>query len=146
MSEAREFPTLNVPQRRHFEVVLASLEEAMVRIEQLSGAHDAEARLLTKEAHDVPVDFLERVAPLIASIRGRLEALARSLDLQPRRPSTHRMIRALLTAQIVHLQDSDARRLRAYGEVDPRVSSVLDPELRALERELHGILDALRNS
>jgi hypothetical protein len=145
MSADIGFPALNGPQRRHFEVVLASLEDALVRIEQLAGATGPDARLLTQRSADVRAGFSARVAAPIASIRERIGRLVRATKLEARRPSTARTIRALLNAQIVHLQDSSAHRLRAYGDVDPRATTTLDPELQAIERDLFGILEALRD-
>lgn len=145
MSEESGFPALNGPQRRHFEVVFASLEDALVRIEQLVAVTEPDARLLTKRSADVRSDFSDRASPFVASIRERLCRLAPAMELEQTRSSTARTIRALLNAQIVHLQDSQARRLRAYGEVDPRAATTLDPELQAIERDLFGILETLRD-
>ena len=145
MSADTGFPALNGPQRRHFEVVLASLEDALVRIEQLAGTTGPDARLLTQRSADVRAGFSGRVAAPIASIRERIGRLVRALELGAKQPSTARTIRALLNAQIVHLEDSNAHRLRAYGNVDPRAATALDPELQALERDLFAILEAMRD-
>jgi hypothetical protein len=131
---------LNENQRRHFEVVLASLEDALVRTEQMSGPTGIDDRLLTHIAHDVPPEFGSASAPAIAAIRAEIARLAQTMHLEGRRPSTRRMMRAILVSQIVHLEDSDARRLRAYGSVDPRLASTLDPALGALIDILRGLL------
>ena len=145
MSEESGFPALNVPQRRHFEVVFASLEDALARVEQLAASTGPDVRLLTQRSADARTDFSERASPIIASIRERLGKLVRAMALEAKHPSTARTIRALLNAQIVHLQDSNARHLRAYGDVDPRATTTLDPELQAIERDLFAILEALRD-
>jgi uncharacterized membrane protein YdfJ with MMPL/SSD domain len=120
---------LNEPQRRHFEVVLASFEDTLMRIEQLADRRTDDERLLTHVDHDTPAAYLATIAPIVADVRAQVAELARTLHLEARRPSTARMIRALLISQIVHLQDSGSRRLRAYGSVDPAVSEHLDPRL-----------------
>jgi hypothetical protein len=144
VSDTGGFPELNGPQRRHFEVVFASLEDALVRVEQLAATTVPDARLLTERDADVRKGFTASAGPLIGSIRARLGRLVEAMDLGKKRPSTTRTIHALLNAQIIHLQDSNARRLSAYGNVDPRAATTLDPELQAIEHDLFAILDALR--
>jgi hypothetical protein len=145
MSDPAPSIPLNGPQRRHFEVVLASLEDALLRVEQLASGTGTDARELTQVDHDVPPAFAVALGPSLAALRAQVSALARSMALEGRRPSTKRTIRAVLTSQIVHLEDSDARRLRGYGEVDPRVPALLDPALAALIGELRELLFALEH-
>ncbi len=62
---------LNDPQRLHFEVILASLEKALSRIEQVSmGMEHADCRL-TRMDDDLPANFQERAALISAAAAAR---------------------------------------------------------------------------
>jgi hypothetical protein len=52
----------------------------------------------------------------------------------------------MLLADVIRIEDSVPRKLRAYGEVDPSVATVLGPELEALHRELSGLVARLQNN
>jgi hypothetical protein len=134
---------LNDPQRTHFEVILASLENVVFRIESLAREAGDERRMLSHIAADLPDGFADAVAPTLASVRARLGALATAMRLETRRSSARRTIHALVTAQIVHLEDSVAARLRAYGMVDPRLTGELDPLLADLHADLNAVLSLL---
>jgi len=135
---------LNVNQRHHFDVLLASLEDALARIEELAGAPRAVERQLTELADDVGPGFLREAHSALERARARLHALATAMRVEPRAHSRQRTIEAILTSQIVQLEGSDARRLRAYGAVDPRLAGLLDPQLEALEADLAELRAILR--
>jgi len=135
---------LNEHQRRHFAVILASLENALEEIVALA-AHDAsDGRHLTELAHDIPEGYYQRVRPAIDAIRTQLVQLAEAMQVEPHLQSKGRTIRAMLTAQINQLQDSYARTLKRYGAVDPHLASALDPRLEAIEQALTEMRAALR--
>lgn len=134
---------LNAHQRRRFEVLLASVEDALLVVDELSTPVRADDRALTKVRDDLPQGFAGRVAPNVARARARLVALANALSIEARQPSARRTIEALLTAEIVRLQDSEASKLGGYGAVDPSVATALDPVVRALEADLTAIRRAL---
>jgi hypothetical protein len=135
---------LNEPQRRHFAVMLASLEDALGHIESLARNDTPDTRLLTRLRHDVPSGFITHAAPFIASLRGRLRELTTRMSLDAHPESKERWIHALLTSQIVHTQDSYARNLGGYGAVDHRLASQLDPIMHSMETALVEIRAALR--
>ena len=135
---------LNAPQRLHFEVILASPEDALARVELIAqGRVPQGGRRLTRVVRDLPDGFLADAAPRIASLRAHVAALSDALALEGSDSSARRTARALLTSQIIHLEESDARRLRGYGTVDPLVPGRLDPVLAAMRNEVQALLDLL---
>ena len=142
-SNTERFP-LNEPQHRHFAVMLASLEDALHRVESLAGDNTPDPRRLTQLQHDVADDLAERTAPLIAALREQLSELAAAMELGAHNQSKYRTIGALLTSQMLHVQDSYARKLRGYGTVDPRLSAELDPIMESMERALAELRAELR--
>lgn len=137
---------LNEPQTRHFEVFLAMLEDALSETRNLAGlsSADAEENLTLYDA-DLPAGFAESAEPVLASIGREIAALARTLDIKVRHRSQTRAVRALLTAELVRLDDSYANKLRGYGAVDPRAKDVLDPVLDRLRSGLTTLLNSLEN-
>jgi hypothetical protein len=136
---------LTDPQRRHFTVVLAKVEDALDEIDRLARPSAAEPgrRVLTDLANDLPPDFASRTAAATLSARDRLADLATQLGLVPQRASRFRTVRALLNAEIVRLQDSFSPGLRGYGALDPAAPSVIDPALREVVSLLATMLRAL---
>ena len=137
---------LNEPQRRHFAVILQSLENALLEIVALAGDDAPDARHLTRLAHDLPPDYLARVRPAIDAIAEQMAQLSRAIGIDPHPESKARAIAAMLTAQLNQLQDSSARTLKRYGKVDPGLAAELDPVLRSIEGRLGELKAALRKS
>lgn len=132
-------PVLNENQRRHFSVLLVSLDEALARIEQLS-ASDREAwGPLTRYAEDLPGRFSAEVHPLVEDLRARILHLSTLLGTAPRQMSRARSIRAMVTSATIRLEDSRARGLRGYGAVDASVREELDPVLDDLIERFRAI-------
>lgn len=141
-SNANSF--LNDHQRRHFDVFLAMLEQALFKIEDLVHRSNLDAaRSLTIYNRDLPSGFAESAAPVLQSIRDQVAGLGKVLGIQQQHRSTGRAVRAILTAELVRLDDSYARRLGGYGAVDPRVQTTVDPNLDEIRTSLVALLDAL---
>jgi hypothetical protein len=136
---------LNAHQRRHFEVVLGMLEDTLSRIEQLAQGGTSSS-MLTIVEDDLPADFATRAAPQLAAVRERITSLADTLQLRPRRLSRRRTVRALLTAEVVRLEDSSAARLRGYGTVDPRFADAVGTVVEEIIRELRSLSSQLSGS
>lgn len=133
---------LNAHQKRHFEVVLGMLENTLGRIEQIADGASS-ASLLTIDENDLPADFAAKAAPHLTAVRERIATLALDLELQPRRVSRRRTMRALVTAEIVRLQDSSAAQLRGYGAVDPRFAQAVAPALAEIIERLGALSSQL---
>ena len=132
-------PVLNENQRRHFSVLLVSLDEALARIEQLSDRDRHAWGPLTDYSDDLPGRFSGEAEPLIADLRARIVELSALLGTEPRRMSRARSIRAMVTSATIRLEDSRARGLRGYGAVDPSVHERLDPVLDDLIERFRAI-------
>lgn len=138
-----ELIPLNDPQRLHFEVILASLEKALSRVEQISLRMEHAGCRLTRVDQDLPENFWALAAPLVESLRAQVASLSTAMALKERHTSSKRLVRAVVTSQLVKLEDSSSSRLRGYGAVDPAVEARLDPALSALQQDLHAVLDLL---
>ncbi len=132
-------PVLNENQRRHFSVLLVSLDEALARIEQLSDRGHRAWGPLTDYTDDLPSRFADEAESLIADLRARIVHLSALLGTEPRRMSRLRSIRAMVTSATIRLEDSRARGLRGYGSVDPSVHEQLDPVLDDLIERFRAI-------
>ncbi|MGH7603316.1 MAG: hypothetical protein ACRENK_04870 [Gemmatimonadaceae bacterium] len=89
---------------------------------------------------DLPADLRERVAPAIQSIRREIASLAHGLGIEPQHRSRRRKAKAILTAEMLRLDDSYARKLRGYGEVSPQAATEIDPILDKMRTDLVDLL------
>lgn len=135
---------LNAHQRRHFEVLLARLEESIGKIEALLGAPPENLPALTVLTDDPPASFREQALGSLRDLRDQVVALARDLALAPRTLSRSRAIAATLSAEVVRIEDSLSPQLRGYGDVHPSVAERLDPRLERIARSLTALATALR--
>ena len=111
---------LNDNQRRHYEVLFARLEQSLDQIERATHGEPA-ASLMSRPIDDLPARFTSESAPIIATVRAVLEEVAASLDLRPREVSRRRTCEALITSEMIGVENGYAKQLRGYGEIDPSV-------------------------
>jgi hypothetical protein len=135
---------LNANQRRHFEVLFARLEDALVRVETLLGPASGHPQVLSIIEDDLADSFREQARPVISTLRAQLVRLASDLELRPQRVSRSRVIAATLHNEAIRLQDSVSSQIRGYGEVDPSVARQLDPILADIARTLSGLSAEVR--
>lgn len=133
-----ETPVLNDPQRRHYAVLLAMLEDALREIEALA-AGTAPAGRLTPMTSDISAEAAKAITRECGGLRERVYALADVVGASAQPASAVRRAYAALISSVIHLEDSTAKKLAAYGPVDPSVKRLLDPPIR----ELHDRLSAL---
>jgi hypothetical protein len=147
---ASDVPVLNEPQRRHYEVVLASLQRALADIEALTDSDETdEIGQLTVFDRDLPADFSGRIRFALRSARGRIAQIVQLLNLTPRHRSRAAAIRAAITSAMLRLEDSHSYKMRGYGSVDSSVATHLDPlidELIADFRATQQLSDAARHA
>jgi hypothetical protein len=123
--------------------MLAQMENALDKIMRLARSGSHRHGQLTTYEDDLPPDLADHIESTIARLRERIATMAAEFRLEPRRLSRARHIRAVVTAELVHIEDSYARGLRGYGEVAPELASVLDPYLRELRGDWIAIAVAL---
>ena len=133
---------LNEPQHRHFEVFLAMLEDALIEIESLTYSSLGSGRLTVYDA-DLPPEFGVSAQPLLDSIREEMTRLADSLGISQQHRSTKRTVSAILTAELVRLDDSYAAKLRGYGAVNPQAITQIDPILEEVRSSLTSLMALL---
>lgn len=133
MPQDSTHPLLNEHQRRHFEVLLAGLEESLTFVEDLVARNDrADSTGLTRYESDLPPGLANSIRPVLTELRTRTTRLAAELALRGQTRSIARSIGAIVVGEMVRLEDSTSAQLRGYGAVDPRVTNVIEPELSAL--------------
>jgi len=137
-----EATLLNDSQRRHLGVTLSQIQRLLHEIVSLLNATAPPGGLVT-DAQDIPAEFARRAPAMVAELDTRIAALADRFELPRREHSRYRWVRAVLGISIDHLEDTRAASLRAYGEVNPGLGAVLDPELRTLQEELRAMLTTL---
>jgi hypothetical protein len=146
LSTAHHSTPLNEPQRRHFEVLLAMLEDAITEIQRLADPRSSPSSgSLTRYADDLPPTFAAAAGPLLDALRAQIGRLSADLSLTPRHRSRRRAIRALLLAETVRIEDSHVDALRGYGTVDPSARAIVQPvldEIHATLATLVRLLDA----
>ena len=135
---------LNEPQRRRLEVFLELLEQSLNEVERIAARPDPQVspgRIVYET--DIPANFRDRSSPVITRLRHETERLAQSLNI-PRRPRSRlNTIRAILTAEIVRVEDTFSDKLGGYGAVNSRVRSEVDPRLSEIRSDLKELLAAL---
>jgi hypothetical protein len=133
---------LNEHQQRHFEVFLSMLQDSLAEIEALAASEAQRQDALVSYDDDIPEEFEKEIQPLLASLREDIGELVELLEIPRRHRPRVRMIRALVTSEIVRLDDSYAEKLRGYGPVDPKVRVQIDPILDRMRIQLQQLLRA----
>src|SRR6185295_449448 len=136
---------LNDNQRRHYEVLFARLEQSLDQLERATHGEPA-ASLMSRPIDDLPARFTNESTPIIATVRAVLEEVAASLDLRPREVSRRRTCEALITSELIGVENGYAKQLRGYGEIDPSVGERLDPALTRVHAGLGVLRDLLREA
>jgi hypothetical protein len=139
-----DVPVLNANQRRHVEVVLSKIEDSLARVEALCDPAYRAGGILTVVEDDLPHDAAAHARPIIAEIRETVARLATDHHLDRRRLSRRRTVQALLTSEIIRIDDSSPNQLRGYGAVDPRYTDEVAPRLREIRKGLAALATALR--
>ena len=135
---------LNDSQRRHFEVFLELLQKSIGEVERLTQLpSDAAQNALTRYDQDLPEEFVRISSSILRRLRERTERIAATLEIGPSHRSRLNTIRAILTAEVVRVDDSFSRKLSGYGSVSPMVEVQIDPQLAALRSDLTSLLASL---
>ena len=142
MDDSIDSIALNDNQRRHFEVLLSRLEDSLGMIESILAA--PRQRHLSRVEDDVPPGFRTAAASEIPAIQHQIRRLAVAMNLRPSVVSLRRIIGAVLTTDVVRIEDSLSSGLRGYGAVDATLPERLDPALLRLAGSLDRLSAALK--
>ena len=129
----------NKPQRNHFAVLLAMMEDSLAEMERLAERDLEPARELTRWADDLPPGIVEPLRSRLTLLRQKIRVLGKRLGIEPRDASRKRAIRAIVTAELLRIEDSYAAGLRGYGAVNPAAASIVDPAMDELHAEFTAI-------
>ncbi len=122
--------TLNPYQKNALEVEMRQLEMALLQAQQFL-RHPPENGLLTYYK-PVPDSVRSRLETLIEAILAEIASVAHDFDLQPREEDLGRWIDAEMAVAWADLYDTVSPKLNRYGDVDPALTTTLDPHLRRL--------------
>ncbi len=138
-------PMLNVAQRRHIAVYLELLQKSVDDIERLISlpAAPREGSLVLYDT-DLPEEFTTVAAPVILRLRERVEALVKALRIPPKHRSRLRSIQAILTDEVIRVEDYFSSELAGYGSVHPMIKIQIDPQLESLRSDLRTLLASLQ--
>ena len=135
---------LNAPQRRHYEVQLGMLLETLGELEDLVASPEGWSNALVKYEDDLAPELKDKITRLLESLRAEIIDLAGILAIEPIHRSSARLVRAMVTSEMVRLDDSYAAKLKGYGPVDPRAKDVIDPCLDRIRADLAELLKLSR--
>ena len=141
--ELNESDLLNPEQFRSVEITLRMFEENLRLISTwLDGKEDN--GILYRGELNFPSGHRKAVRQYIDAALNQIAILARILELQPEEKDITGMIRGKLAESWANLIDSKSGNLNRYGDVDPRVESLLDPvilRLSELAKELETLFE-----
>ncbi len=121
-------------------MVLRSLEQMCEEIEHWLLRRSG---LLIQVERDLSAEQVEELRRQTAQLRVELHHMAAAIRLNPSAQSPRRAIAALLSTNIVQLEETTSERLRGYGTLTGEARQKIDAELskliRLMERMLKGV-------
>ncbi|HEV2386375.1 MAG TPA: hypothetical protein VGS20_03875 [Candidatus Acidoferrales bacterium] len=126
--------------RRAISVLLREVERMC---EAIDSCLQARPGALQRLVDDLTAPQRRKLARMIESLRAELGRLEREIELDAALKSPRRTILALLSAQIVNLQESTAAGLRGYGPMPETASRKLDAETAQLILRLEEMIAVL---
>jgi hypothetical protein len=124
---------LNRAQQTSVEITLRMFEETLQQTLDWLGGEEVQGILFTKK-FDLAPNRQELLRELIAEALAHIEQLKQDLDLKSQPVDLAQTLRGQLVVGWESLEDAKAARLRRYGDVDNRLSAVLDARLDRLAR------------
>jgi hypothetical protein len=136
---------MNASQRRSIEALLESLEDMADRIERLARDGNDDEKGMTHLSNDLPQEFPLGAERVVESLRAEVRQLSLRLGVSRRRISKRRVVRGMLSAQLIRVEDLTPARLRSYGELDPMLMSEVGPSLLAVRASIRELLALLQD-
>jgi hypothetical protein len=137
MSAASEKLRLGENHRRAISVLLRGIEQMG---EDIRWWMERNPGLFFEIGNDLPAENAEKLRWLLDSLHGELERIAGQIELDVQERSRKRAIRALITAYIVHLEESTSSRLQGFGYLPREDCERLDAEIARLTEILEEML------
>ncbi|OGW69686.1 MAG: hypothetical protein A3A88_10270 [Nitrospirae bacterium RIFCSPLOWO2_01_FULL_62_17] len=135
---------LNDAQRTSLGIVMRMLEEKMRAVEARLASPEEQA-LTFEIRNDLTPAMVQVLREKIDEVYALIRALCDRFALPPDvKPASRDALTGLMPLWVV-LQESTSERLRRYGEVDPSLAHVLDPNIDALARLMVEMDDAARS-
>jgi hypothetical protein len=125
--------------------MLESLDAMLTQIERLIPESRAGESGIIEVADDLPDAFRQIAPEQIVELRRLIQELGRKIHVTRRRVSKRRMLRGMLSAQMVRVEDITPSRLRSYGEVHASFGEEIFPALRNITRALSDLVDLLED-
>jgi hypothetical protein len=129
MANDTEILKLGENHRRVVSVVLRSLEQMCGEID---GWLERKSGVLFRIHGDLTKDQRAALRALTPRLRGELRRLQGEIELEAAVQSLRGTMVALLSANIVNVEDTDASYLAGYGRLPEEVSRKLDHEFKRL--------------
>jgi hypothetical protein len=136
---------LNASQRRSVEALLESLDSMLLQVERLIPEAQSSDAVVTVVANDLPEHFTAYAPARIAALRDNMQELAHRIHVTKRRISKKRVLRGMLSAQMVRVEDITPARLRSYGDVHESFGEQVTPALQHIRRGLAELLEMLQD-
>lgn len=133
----------NIYQRRSLEITLRLFEEELreaetcLQVSQVNG-------ILYKRKLSLPLEQRQAAQLKITAALEQIASLARKLVLEPEVQDLARLIRSQMSRNWANLLDVQSDKLNRYGDVDPGLTTVIDPAIHNLSQlalELASIFD-----
>lgn len=124
---------LTAPQKRFLSSCLISFEKSLRLTERLL-KEDGETGILYFMKQPLSAGVRQKAQKRINKVLQELDNLVKKLDLEPIEERMERIIMAELSVSWADLMDARSKRLRGYGDIDPRIVEILDPGIESLSR------------
>jgi hypothetical protein len=125
----------NPAQKNALRVSLLLLEKGMLEVDRLLAAGEHHG-VLFRIVDDLGQNTKTSVSRLVHDVRGVIRELQARFQLDMELEGKSRAIFGKVPLLWEMVTDTDARRLRGYGEVDPTVETLLNPSIEHLSRLL----------
>lgn len=121
------------------------LEENLRRAQEWLDGRE-ESGILYRRKLDVSERNKKQARKVIANALEITEKLARNFELETEVESTSAIMRGELVISWENLMNTQARKLRGYGEVHPQLASLLDADIRNLAEMSFRLSELLNGS
>jgi len=136
---------LNPYQKNSLRISLLMFEDNLRHAQAWLDGHE-ENGILYRRKLDVPERNKKQARKVIATALEIIEKLARTFEFETEVESASAIMRGELVISWENLMNTQARRLRGYGEVHPQLASVLDADIQNLAEMSFRLSELLNGS